>query len=80
MSENVFERVPPQDMEAERSVLGGMMINKDAIADVIEILQGADFYRPAHTIIYDAVLDLFSKGEPADAITVAAEIARRGEL
>ncbi|WP_246462311.1 replicative DNA helicase [Trueperella pecoris] len=75
-----FDRIPPQDIEAERSVLGGMMINKDAIADVLEILKAEDFYRPAHSLVYSAVLDLFSRGEPADAITVAAEIARRGEL
>lgn len=80
MNEVAFDRVPPQDLEAERSVLGGMMINKDAIADVLEVLQGEDFYRPAHTSIYAVILDLFSRGEPADAVTVSAELRRRGEL
>ncbi|MCI7689746.1 replicative DNA helicase [Trueperella pyogenes] len=80
MNEVAFDRVPPQDLEAERSVLGGMMINKDAIADVLEVLQGEDFYRPAHTSIYAVILDLFSRGEPADAVTVSAELQRRGEL
>ncbi|HET6635421.1 MAG TPA: DnaB-like helicase N-terminal domain-containing protein, partial [Streptomyces sp.] len=77
---NAFERVPPQDLEAEQSVLGGMLLSKDAIADVVEVLKGQDFYRPAHETVYQAVLDLYAKGEPADPITVAAELTRRGEL
>ncbi|MDX6347680.1 MAG: replicative helicase [Streptomyces sp.] len=75
-----FERVPPQDLDAEQSVLGGMLLSKDAIADVVEVLKGADFYRPAHETIYAAVLDLYARGEPADPITVAAELTKRGEL
>ena len=74
------ERVPPQDVHAEQSVIGGMLLSKDAIADVVEGLKGADFYRPAHELIYDAILDLYSRGEPADAITVADELAKRGDL
>lgn len=75
-----FERTPPQDLQAEQSVLGGMMLSKDAIADVGEILRSNDFYRPAHEIIYDAVVDLYSRGEPADAVTVSAELTKRGEI
>ncbi|MFF9757836.1 DnaB-like helicase N-terminal domain-containing protein, partial [Streptomyces sp. NPDC014344] len=75
-----FERVPPQDLDAEQSVLGGMLLSKDAIADVVEILKGNDFYRPAHETIYQAILDLYAKGEPADPITVAAELTKRGEI
>ncbi|WP_257155770.1 MULTISPECIES: replicative DNA helicase [Streptomyces] len=75
-----FERVPPQDLDAEQSVLGGMMLSKDAIADVVEVLKGNDFYRPAHETVYQAVLDLYAKGEPADPITVAAELTKRGEI
>ncbi|MGY1436801.1 replicative DNA helicase [Streptomyces reniochalinae] len=75
-----FERVPPQDLEAEKSVLGGMLLSKDAIADVVETLKGPDFYRPAHETVYQAVLDLYAKGEPADPITVTAELTRRGEI
>ena len=73
-------RTPPQDVAAEQSVLGGMMLSKDAIADVVEVLRGNDFYRPAHELVYDAVLDLYGRGEPADAVTVAAELTKRGEL
>src|SRR4029450_4999998 len=74
------DRTPPQDMEAEQCVLGAMMMSKDAIADVVEALRGADFYRPAHEQVYDAILDLYGRGEPADAITVAAELTKRGEI
>lgn len=75
-----FERVPPQDLDAEQSVLGGMLLSKDAIADVVEVIKGHDFYRPAHETIYTAILDLYAKGEPADPITVAAELTKRGEI
>ncbi len=74
------DRQPPQDLAAEQSVLGGMMLSKDAIADVVEVLRSGDFYRPAHQIIYDCVLDLYGRGEPADAVMVAAELERRGEM
>src|SRR5690606_37695672 len=74
------ERTPPQDVAAEQSVLGGMMLSKDAIADVVEVLRGTDFYRPAHELIYDAIVDLYGRGEPADAVTVSAELTKRGEL
>src|SRR6184192_4597549 len=75
-----FDRQPPQDLAAEQSVLGGMLLSKDAIADVIEALGPGDFYRPAHQAIYDCILDLYGRGEPADPITVSAELERRGEL
>lgn len=75
-----FGRQPPHDMAAEQSVLGGMLLSKDAIADVVEVLRPGDFYRPAHQAIYDTVLDLYGRGEPADPVTVAAGLERRGEL
>ncbi len=76
----VFDRQPPQDLPAEQSVLGGMLLSKDAIADVAEVLTSRDFYKPAHTLVYDAILDLYSRGEPADPITVSAELERNGTL
>ncbi len=75
-----FARTPPQDLVAEQSVLGGMMLSKDAIADVVEVLRGNDFYRPSHESIYEAILDLYGRGEPADAVTVADELTKRGEI
>ena len=75
-----FERTPPQDVIAEQSVLGGMLLSKDAISDVVEILRERDFYRPAHELIYDAIIDLYGRGEPADPVTVSAELTKRGDL
>ena len=75
-----FDRQPPQDVQAEQSVLGGMLLSKDAIADVVEVLRAGDFYRPAHQIVYDTILDLYGRGEPADAVTVSAELTRAGQL
>jgi replicative DNA helicase len=77
---SVGDRTPPQDMAAEQSVLGAMLISKDAIADVTESLRGADFYRPSHETIHDAIIDLYGRSEPVDMVTVAAELQRRGEL
>ena len=74
------DRTPPQDMEAEQCVLGAMLMSKDAIADVVETIRGTDFYRPAHEQIYNAITDLYGRGEPADAVTVADELGKRGEL
>ncbi|MFC6396926.1 replicative DNA helicase [Luteococcus sanguinis] len=75
-----IDRTPPQDLAAEQSVLGAMLMSKDAIADVVEVVKGRDFYRPAHELIYDAMLDLYGRGEPVDPITVADELGKRGEL
>jgi replicative DNA helicase len=74
------DRTPPQDVAAEQSVIGAMLLSKDAIADVVESLREADFYRPAHQLIYSSILDLYGRGEPADAVTVSAELTRIGEL
>jgi replicative DNA helicase len=75
-----YDRQPPQDLSAEQSVLGGMMLSKDAIADVLESLRPNDFYRPAHQVIYESILDLYGRGEPADPIIVSADLDRKGEL
>jgi replicative DNA helicase len=75
-----FEKTPPQDVAAEQCVLGGMMLSKDAIADVVEILRVGDFYRPVHATVFNAILDLYGRGEPADPITVAGSLESAGEL
>lgn len=79
-SRGYADRTPPQDNDAEQSVLGSMLLSKDAIADVIEVVRGTDFYRPAHETVFDAMVDLYGRGEPVDPVTVAAELQRRGEL
>ncbi|WP_420799085.1 replicative DNA helicase [Nesterenkonia muleiensis] len=73
-------RTPPQDMVAEQSVLGGMMLSKDAIADVVEILRGRDFYRPAHEMIFEAIIDLYGRGEPADVVTISDQLTKTQQL
>jgi replicative DNA helicase len=75
-----FDRTPPQDLAAEQCVLGAMLLSKDAIADVVEILRSGDFYRPIHATIFDGILDLYGRGEPADSITVASAFADSGDL
>jgi replicative DNA helicase len=75
-----YDRTPPQDIAAEQAVLGGMLLSKDAIADVVEVLRGHDFYRPAHETIYEAILDLYGRGEPADPLTVADHLQKNNEL
>ncbi|RKS79332.1 replicative DNA helicase [Actinomadura pelletieri DSM 43383] len=75
-----FERTPPHDISAEQGVLGGMLLSQDAIAEVVELLRTPDFYRPAHQIIYDTILDLYGRGDPADAVTVAGELTKNGEI
>ena len=75
-----MDRLPPQDLGAEQGVLGGMMLSKDAIADVVEKLRSNDFYRPAHELIYEAIIDLYGRGEPADFVTVADALREKGNL
>lgn len=73
-------RQVPQDIPAEQAVLGGVMLSKQACAEVLEIISGADFYRPAHQKIFDAIVRLYGRGDPVDAITVATELADTGDL
>jgi len=75
-----LDRVPPHDLLAEQSAIGGMLLSKDAAADVIEAVRGADFYIPKHEIIFDAILSLYSRGEPTDVIAVTDELTKQGEL
>ena len=74
------DRTPPQDMAAEQSVLGAMLISKDAIAEAVEVVRGTDYYRPAHETIHDVIVELYGRSEPVDMITVASELQKRGEL
>jgi replicative DNA helicase len=75
-----FDRLPPQDIQAEESALGAMLLSKDAIADVVALLRGEDFYRPQHEMIFNAITEMYSRLEPVDAVTVASELTRRGEI
>jgi replicative DNA helicase len=74
------DRVPPHNLEAEESVLGSMMLSPEAIADVVEIVKPADFYRSAHGKIFDTLRELYGRGDPVDAITAVEELKRRSLL
>ncbi|MDE0237679.1 MAG: replicative DNA helicase [bacterium] len=71
-------RVPPHDLDAEEALLGAMLLSRDAIADAVNLIRPEHFYRPAHAHVYEAVCNLYAQGEPADAVTVAAELNARG--
>lgn len=75
-----LERIPPYNLEAEQSLLGSILISTDAIPLVMEIVKPEDFYREAHRHIYEAIVNLYARGEPADPITIAEELKARGVL
>ncbi len=73
-------RVLPNDLLSEQSTLGGMLLSQEAIAEVFEFVKAEDFYAPKHETIFNAILSLYSKGEPTDVITVTDELTKNGEL
>lgn len=74
------ERVLPHDMLAEQSTLGGMLLSQEAVAEVFGEVHARDFYAPKHELIFDAIISLFSKGEPTDVITITDELMKNGKL
>lgn len=73
-------RVPPHNLEAEESLLGAMLLSRDAIVDAVQICDTDDFYKPAHGHVYDAIRSLYAQGEPVDPVTVSDELRRAGLL
>ncbi len=73
-------RIPPQSVEAEQSVIGSMLIDKEVIPVVMEVLKPEDFYRPDHKEIYDVIIELFDKAQPIDLITVSERLRLHGKL
>ncbi len=73
-------RIPPHSLEAEESLLGAMLLSRDAIAVAVERCSASDFYKPSHAQVFQAVTTLYAQGEPADAVTVAEELRRAGTL
>ena len=73
-------KLPPQDIEAERSVLGALMLDKNAVIKVADLIVAGDFYQPAHSKIYEAILGLFEKNEPVDILSVTNKLKDRGQL
>lgn len=75
-----LEKMPPHNLEAEESLLGAMLISRDAIAEAQEIVRADDFYREANTKIFDTIMDLYMHGEPADPITLSEALKKKGIL
>ena len=75
-----FEQLPPHDITAEKCALGGMMLSRSAADDVLAILGSPDFFRPAHQVIHEAITAMHDRGDPVDAVTVAAELTRNGDI
>ncbi len=73
-------RVIPHNIEAEQSALGGMLLSQEAIADVLEVVTGSDFYAPKHELIFNAIIYLFGRGEPTDVIAVTDYLNKQGNL
>ncbi len=76
----MIDRVPPQNIEAEQAVLGAMMIDKEAISKATELLRENDFYRQDHRAVYQVIVDLFSKNQAVDMVTVTEALKREGKL
>ncbi len=74
------DRMPPQNINAEQSVIGAMLLDKNAIVKCVEVLTSDSFYRDAHKFIFDAMMNLFEKDEPVDIVTVTNELRRTGKL
>ncbi|HRU42835.1 MAG TPA: DnaB-like helicase N-terminal domain-containing protein, partial [Candidatus Diapherotrites archaeon] len=79
MSE-MIQRIPPNNIEAEQSVLGAMLLDKEAISTATEFITGDDFYREAHKEIFEAIVDIYNRGEPVDLITLTEKLKTRNTL
>jgi replicative DNA helicase len=75
-----IDRLPPQSIEAEQSVLGALLIDRDAVIEVADFLKSVDFYRQANATVYDAIIELYDRREPIDIVTVSEVLERRGAL
>ena len=78
--DSLFDRIPPHDDSAEMAVLGGMLMSKDAVGEVSQVMDVSDFYQPRHQTIYEAIISLFSQSQPVDSVLVANELKKSGNL
>ena len=76
----ITDRLPPQNIEAEQSVLGCLMLDKDAIFQIADILKPADFYKPVHQFIYQAMLKLYERREPIDVLSLSNRLTEKKQL
>ena len=80
MNGNGFDKVPPQNIEAEQSVLGAMILDRAAITTAMEILEPSDFYKEAHRKIFDLIITFYDKKIPVDLVTLTEELRKKNEL
>ena len=75
-----LDKIPPQNLDAEKSILGAILIDKDAIGKVVDFLNPEDFYSPAHRIIFSTAINLFEKHEPIDLLSMSNRLEETGRL
>ena len=80
MELSAFDRIPPQNIEAEQAVLASMMLDRDAAYEVITILKPEDFYRESHGILFKSIIQLVEQGDPVDLITITEKLRQEGNL
>ena len=80
LADLLTSKIPPHSLEAERAVLGGMLLDRESLPKAVELLKPADFYKEGHRKIFDATLALFERNEPVDLLTVSEELKRRATL
>jgi replicative DNA helicase len=77
---NQIEKIPPQSLEAEMSLLGSILLDKDAMLKIADVVQSEDFYKNAHARIFEAIIDLYQKNEPIDLLTLSNRLTEKGQL
>ncbi|MBI4240832.1 MAG: replicative DNA helicase, partial [Candidatus Rokubacteria bacterium] len=80
LTELLTSKIPPHSLEAERAVLGAILLEKGSLPRAVEILKPSDFYKEGHRKIFDSMIGLFERSEPVDLLTLREELRRRGEL
>src|SRR3989338_6930299 len=74
------EKIPPQNLEAEKSLLGSILLDKDAMIKIADMVDADDFYKNAHQYIFEIMLELYGKNEPIDVLTMANRLEETGVL
>ena len=75
-----LDKLPPQSIESEMCLLGSLMLDKEAIVKVADLLEPRDFYKPIHRTIYEAILDLFARNEPVDLLSVSSRLKDKEKI
>ncbi len=78
--QNQIEKIPPQSLEAEMSLLGSVLIDKDALLKIADIVGSEDFYKTAHAKIFETIMDLYGRNEPIDLLTVSNRLEEKSNL